>query len=258
MTDEAKDAGNAPAPDDGNAAQTADGTQEQDGRNAEADANIVKLNKELQEKAGRVNQAEAESKALRVQVEALTRAQSPAAPGADPRAERLAMVKKFADGSIGEGPDPVAAEVMELREALAMTVQELSNVRELDRIADEGKRDKITQHFNHNRHRLGDVKAARAEIEAEERAQALDAQQAEIDRLKKALEAQSKRPGADVIQTHAREVTAAEHKDIMTQAQWNERQLQLERQADAGDLEAARLRRREQVQRANGKLRVEG
>jgi len=254
--DEKPDAVTNPPTDD--AAKEADGTQDDGAQNAEADANREKLLQTLQEKASRVNAAEARSKQLEAQVEALTRVQSPAAPGADPRAERLATVRRFADGSIGEGPDPVAAEVLELREALNLTVQELANVRELDRIKDDDKRTKITKHFNDNRHRLGDVKAARAEIESEELAMQVKEQQAENDKLRKALEASSKRPGSDVVQTHAREVSAAEHHEKMTQAQWNDRQAQLERQADAGDLEASRLRRREQVQRANGKIRVEG
>src|SRR6185369_11366121 len=257
MTDPTQTTG-TPEQDGGDAAEVPTaGTPVADDRNADHGINREEA-LVWKSKAERLNAAEAEAKAYKAQLDALTRSQSPAANGSDPRAERLATVKRFAEGTIGEGPDPVAAEVLELREALAMTVAELTNVRELDRVADEDKRSRIAKHFNDNRHRLGDVKAARAEIEAEERAAKGAEQEAEIERLKKALEAQAKRPGSDVVQTHTREVSAAEHKDIMTQAQWNERQAMLERQADSGDLEAIKIRRREQVARANGKLRVEG
>lgn len=250
--DEKPDDVTTPNPDGGDA-----GTQDEAARNAEAEANREKLLQTLQEKAARVNAAEAEAKVYKAQLDALTRAQSPAARGGDPRAERLSTVQQFATGALGEGPDPVAAEVLALREELSMTVQELANVRALDRITDEAKQQKVKDHFNKNRHRLGDVEAARAEIEREELSERAKEQQAEIDRLKATLAATSKRTNPDVVQTHTREVTAAEQQSReMTKAQWDERQAQLEAAAQAGDAEARRIRTREQVQRANGQINV--
>ncbi len=223
MADERPDDGNGLPPDDGNAAAVAaDGTRnEGDGRNAEAEpSNVEKLNKQLQEKAARVNAAEAEASRLRDELDRTRKAQSPAAPASDPRSERRKAVRDFAEGRGLDAPDPVAAEVMDLREELGLTLQELANLRDLDRIPDEGKRTKVKDHFNANRHRLGDVTAARAEIEREELSTALEQERAEKEQLKKALEATSKRQNPDVVRTHVREVPAGETKR-MTQAEWD-------------------------------------
>lgn len=235
------------------------GTPDEPTRNAETDENREKLLQTLQDKAARVNAAEAEAKALRARLDAIERAQSPAVRGSDPRAERLDTVRRFADGSIGEGPDPVAAEVLALREELSMTVNEIANLRELDRVSDESKRNKIKDHFNANRHRLGDVKAAKAEIEREELQSALEQQRIETEKLRKALEATSKRQNPDRLQTHAREVTAAEHQARkMSSADWKSRQDQLSAAYDAGDLKAGETLRKEQTLRRENKIIVEG
>ncbi len=255
MTEQEQTTG-TPAEDGGDAAETqTTGTPAADDRNA-VDANIAKLNLEWKAKAERTNAAEAELKAIRARE--AERAQSPAARGADPRAERLRTVAGFANGTIGEGPDPVAAEVLALREELSMALNEVANLRELDRVTDDTKRDKIKDHFNANRHRLGDVKAARAELERDDIAVELEAAKEREDKLRKALEATSKRQNPDVVQTHAREVTAAEHQARkMTNADWSARQKQLDQQYDAGNLEAGRQLRLEQTQRRQGKIVVE-
>lgn len=241
-----------PAGDD---ADTNGGTPDAGAGNAETDANREKLLQTLQEKAARVNAAEAKAQELQARMDAIERAQSPAARGGDPRAERLATVRRFADGSIGEGPDPVAAEVLALREDLASALNEVSNLRELDQVSDTAKRQKIAKHFNENRHRLGDVRAARAEIEREELSEQLTKEREQTEKLKRALEASAKRSGPDVVKTHALEVTATEHQAReMTRAEFQSRQKQLMDAGNAGDREAHKQRMREQRLLREGKI----
>lgn len=173
-----------------------------DERNAAEDENKGKLIASLQEKAARVNAAEAKAAELQTRLEALERAQSPAArgPGLDPRAERLAEVKKWAD----TGADPAASLILDLVSELDMTQREIANLRAIDKIPDPVKQKKVEDHFRNNRHRLGDVKGALAEVEAEELAD----KQAEIDRLNAALR-QAQQPPGTAPPTHHREVPAS-------------------------------------------------
>jgi hypothetical protein len=226
-------------------------------RNAEEDENRGKLIASLQEKASRVNTAEAEAKFYKTQLDAMTRAQSPAARGGDPRAERAKLVRDFAEGRVGDAPDPVAADYLDFKSEVVMTFQEMLNKNELERITDEDKRRRVTETFNNNRTRFGDVDAAKRYVEAEEFAKANAEKDEEIARLRKVLEA-GKRPGPDVVQTHTREVPAAEHNDKMTQAQWNDRAADLTRRRDEGDEAAKRELYKMQLARRDNKLKVEG
>jgi hypothetical protein len=265
MTDDAKDAGNDPVQDDGNA--QAPGTPETDGPNADGAAeveNLKQLVKTLQEKAAQTNASKAEALLYKAQLDAVIRAQSPAARGGDPDAEELARVREFAEGRIVDPetgklmpPDPVAQRALRLERKLEDLVVEQINNNDLMRITDEAKRNRVAQTFNNNRNRFGDIDAAKRYVEAEELAKANAEKDEEIARLRKVLEA-GKRPGPDVVQTHTREVPAAEHNDKMTQAQWNDRAADLTRRRDEGDEAAKRELYKMQLARRDNKLKVEG
>ena len=272
MEPEQPDDGNVSPPDGGNE-QLADGTPEGDGRNAGTDGNIAQLNKQLQEKASRVNAAEAaaaraqaERDAYKSHLEALTRSQSPAANGGDADAQERALVEGLARGAYGDvGPDPVAARVLRaekrselLEQKLEMALNEVANLRELDRVQDDAKRDKIKEHFNANRHRLGDVAAARAEIDAKELTEQLAQEREASDKLRKALEATSRKQNPDVVRTHATEVSAAETQAReMTRAEWESEQARLLRTwEETGDKNARDERLRKQRDYAAGKIKV--
>lgn len=244
MEPEQPDDVTSPNPDDAEG-----GTQAEETRNAETDENRGKLLGQLQEKAARVNKAEAEAQTLRAERDALLRAQSPAARAADPVAERRAMVKRLADGtaSADYGPDFVAQELLETQQRLDMALNEIANMRELDRISDSAEQQEVMEHFNNNRHRLADVKGARAEVMEKKLAARDEANRLEIEKLKRALEATSKRQNPDVVATHHREVTAAEQQArTMTRAEWRAEQDRLEEAWKNGDADAAKEKRRQQ------------
>lgn len=208
MTDKPDD--DKPAADGGSNA----GTQTDEAkRNAEAAENQGKLIAALQEKAARTNAAEAEAKAAREELERIKRAQSPAAPAnaSDPRAERIAKARAWADGTAQPGAerDPVAGLVLDVLDELKMTQQEVANLHALGKISDVDLADKVTKHFNENRHRLGDVKAARAEVEGDIMRKQLEEEKAERERLTEALRV-AQAPHAGAPPTHHREVAAAE------------------------------------------------
>lgn len=177
------------------AAVEPDPTADEATRNAETEANKGKLIASLQEKAARVNAAEARAAAAEAEAERLRRAQSPAAHsnGTDPRQTRAEKVKAWAEGRgvADESGDVVAQDVLDLREELRMTQQEMANMRAIDGIKDDEKRTKVQEHFNANRHRLGDPKAALAEVEA---AEAVTLRE-ENERLAKALREAQQPPG---------------------------------------------------------------
>ncbi len=238
------------------------GTQDEAARNAEAEANKGKLIASLQEKAARLKDAEARALAAEAQVAALTRpASSPAASGngGDEREQRIAEAREWAEGRRDPkgNKDPVAGVVLDVLDELRMTQAELQNLRKLDRITDETKRDKVQKHFDANRHRLGDIDAAQAEIERVELADTLKARDAELEKLRKEFALSASKRDPNVIATVDREVTAAEHKEReMTGAEWNDRQAELTRMRDAGDANADRVLRMEQLARRSGSIKV--
>jgi hypothetical protein len=206
MTDKPDD--DKPAPDDAEKGGTPDDEAK---RNAEAAENQGKLIASLQEKAARVNAAEAEAKAAREELERMRQALSPAAPitAADPRADRIAKARQWAEGTAQPGaqPDPVAGLVLDVLDELKMTQQEVANLRAIDKIGDAALADKVQKHFNENRHRLGDVKAARAEVEAELLRKQIEEEKAERERLAEALRI-AQAPTGTAPPTHHREVGA--------------------------------------------------
>lgn len=249
------------------------GTPPDDARNA-AEDDKGKLIAALQEKASRVNDAEANAKlaeakaiALQAQLDALTRSQSPAANGSDPRAERQAALQKFANGMMldAEGrpmaADPVAQEVLELREQLGMAVQEIANLREIDRIKDEDEQKEVLAHFNANRNRLGDVKAARAEVREKKLEVQLSRERQEAETLRASLAKFTRAPDPNVVKavpTHVREVSAAEHMDVMTRAEFDAKVAEYDRAEDQGDGNAAKERMALKRRLLNNKMRIEG
>lgn len=237
-----------------------DPTQDDAARNADAEANRGRLIASLQEKAARVNAAEARAAALEAQIVALTRpAQSPAAQGNgdDPRQERIAQARDWADGRMDKDgkKDPVAGLVLDVLDELRMTQDEVKNLRKLDRITDEAKRERVQKHFEANTHRLGDIDAAKAEIDAKELAELNRAQQEQIDKLTKAMAQSAAARGPNVARTVDKEVTAGEFKErTMTGAEWTERQAELNRRRDDGDMDADRELRQDQLALRNGKI----
>lgn len=186
------DGGQPLADDDG----TAGGTPEDAAaRNAvEAESNRNKLLATLEQT---VAAERAERTRLAAENEALKRTQSPAANGerGDPKAEKFAKIKAFATGTAR--PDLEAdvtsemlleafGEIDKLNTALEMTQQEVGNLRQIDRLP-EDKRKRVEDHFKNNRHRLGDVGAAEAEIDAADLRAVNAAQKAELEKLQEAL-----------------------------------------------------------------------
>ena len=164
------------------------------------------------------------------------------------------MVQRFATGAVGEGRDPVASYVMKLEKKLKdseakldMALNEIANKSELDRIKDEEERSEVMEHFNQNRHRLADVKGARAEIREKRLEKELEQERLEREKLAKALAATSKRQNPDVVRTHDKEVTAQElQARTMTRAEFKAEQDRLEEAWKQGDAEAAKKRMAQQ------------
>jgi hypothetical protein len=170
---EASETTGTPTQEVGDAAdQQTTGTPAQDGRDAREAENIAKLNLEWKAKAERVNELERKLAELENQ-----RSQSPAATQAtDPRLDRFGRVKQFADQN-----DPVAQELLELRQEFAELVSGVTVKSEIDAIRDDAEREEVRKHYLDNRHRL-DVKAARAEVRERKLS-------AEMDELRKKLAA---------------------------------------------------------------------
>lgn len=112
----------------------------------------------------------------------------------------------------------------------------------------EGIREQVFQHYEKNRHRLGDPIAARAEIENGSNAKRLAELEAEIKRLK----GQTSRPDPDVVRTFGQEHTAAQHKDriSMTGAKFD---AEVKALKDAGRFREAMNRER---MYANGDIQI--
>ncbi len=192
-------------------------------RNAEADDNQKKLLQSLQEKAARVNDAERRAASAEAEIDRLRRAaQSPAAPapGVDPRQQRLRETVAWAQGQRDpEGKqDPVAGVVVDLATDLEIERMRRAESEALSEIEDKAMRKKIKEHLEANRHRLGDVDAARAEIEA----QSVEEMRAENERLNAALRA-AQAPTGSAPPTHHQPVPASTLKARqMTPDEWEQ------------------------------------
>jgi hypothetical protein len=103
--------------------------------------------------------------------------------------------------------DPVAAIALETRAELLATQRDLILERQLNRIPQDSQ-DAVVKHFNKNRHRLGDINAAYAEINAPR-------YQKENEELRKEIEVLKRGPDPEVQKappTHGREISARERK----------------------------------------------
>jgi hypothetical protein len=185
-----------PSGNDGDAGDSqTTGTPQTDDRNA-PDSNIAKLNLEWKLKAERANELE------RRIAEYEAREQSPAAqqPQGD---DRITQLRAAAQEFERKG-DPIAALqlIQDARiEELARDTQFALQIRDLPL----EERQEVYNHFQKNRHRLGDPAAARSELR-EKRFED------ENKRLREELTKASRRPDPDVVRTEARDVPASEHK----------------------------------------------
>jgi hypothetical protein len=231
------------------AAADAGATADSAERNAAEEENKGKLIASLQEKANRVNVAEAEAKTLRDMVAALTRsAQTPAAPSnAGSRDEALwAQAEAWANGTADptKGVDPAAWVAMKALNEARMTQEETAHMMALNRIKDDDLREATEKHFRANRNRLGDVKAALAEVKAEKAGE----QEAEIARLNEALR-KAQQPAGQTPPTLHREVPASKMTPrTLTEDEYEEARrgkssfelLKMEEEVDAGTLKVRR------------------
>ena len=206
MADEQETAG-TPEQDDRDAGESSTaGTPEPDGRDAQASSDVERLNLEWKAKAERVNELERSVEELRARLE-----QSPAASGKtsndDDDESYWSGVEEFS----GKG-DPVARgtkklrdKISQLEDKLERTINAVSNTMEARDITDVDERKAVEKHFLANRHRLGDIRAARNEILADKR-------EREVEHLRAELAKYSKKPDPDVVRTEGREITAAQNK----------------------------------------------
>lgn len=230
------------------AANPADGTPGGDGRNATVDDDKGKLIAALQDKAAKLNALMQRHGATTVEELEERLSQPPAARvetgTADER--RRAMLEQAAAFASGPNPDPLATLLLEQRAEIDQLRRGIGDAFTAQSITDTGLRERALRHFQQNGHRLGDLKAAIAEVQAADQAK-------EIEALKKQLaERSNKMPDADAAKapaTQGREITANENAARrMTQAQF--------------DAEKAKLPMRESLalQRAynQGKINITG
>lgn len=214
MAEEKPDAGNDRAGDAGNAGQPADRTPPGDGPNAGEDsANLAALVKTQQESVAKAKEAAAQAERRVVEVTAenarLKAAQSPAAPTerVDPKQKAFRETAEWARGKDGLGPDPVAASTLYVAERLDIVEQALVEKEHLLDIEDKDLRRKTLEHLNANRSRLGDVKAALAEV----RMEGLENVEAENKKLSEALR-EARAPDGKAPPTHHRDSPASQSK----------------------------------------------
>lgn len=221
MTDTQEKAG-TPEPDDRDAsAGSTTGTPATDGRDAPGDADTAlaltwKAN--LEKERERARQLEARLQ----QVERERQGQTPAASGdADPRAKRERMVRYYADND-----DPLAAELLDLRQTLSDVVSGIGVMSQINAIEDEEERKAVRKAYLDSLQNgtPADIRTVTAETRAAR-------VQAENERLRAQLaKSAGKVPDRDVVRTAVREVPASETKArVMTRREFDE--------------EAARLRR---------------
>lgn len=223
MTDE-RTTGTPPT-DDGDAAASTPttGTPGGDGRDADSSEPDYKaMYLASKDKIEEANRLKAENDALRMRAD-----QPPAdqdddeeAPAGDdgnglPTKVDWARVQDYA--SRGDEVAKAQIENRILIERLARNTSDTFTLKEIDK----AEQAEVKAHYQKNRHRLADIKAARAEV----RERKLDA---ENQRLTKELEAARKQPPTDVVRTHSREVSSTEAKARkMSYAEFDQRQAEL-------------------------------
>lgn len=228
MTDQTKTTGTE-SPDDGNeleqsAATAPEGSDDRNAESGEADKTDWKaLAISLQEKAKRVNELERENAELK------EGSQQPPVADASEFAEPVPGTFEY----FLERKDPVAAEVRRTQRAMILQ-------RQLDkmRLTDEEEQ-AVVDHFNKNAHRLGDYRAARAELEAPRLAR-------ELKEARDKLALLDKPPDPDVMKappTHGREIGARETKSkMLTEDQFDREAARI--RAEQGELAELKYRER--------------
>lgn len=219
MADETTTSG-TPEPEGGDAQGTATaGTPGTDDRNAESVENEKRLHLEWKSKAERTNQLERENAELKARLD-----QSPADLGNDePDADAIEKLEREVNAWV-EKDDPVAkwsklkiAKLEDRQEKYEQAVIFKDQIRDMP----FEERQEVYDHFQANRHRLGDPKAARAEV----REKKLTDENAKLrEQLKKA----TVKNDPDVVRTVTRDVPASEHKvRKMTEAEFDREQEEL-------------------------------
>jgi hypothetical protein len=142
-------------------------------------------------------------------------AQPPAAP--DDYQQRMQKLVDLSQRAAESG-DPAAALILEERAERLRLEREIVLRDQLSELpADQRK--ETYQYFSKNAHRLGDIRAARAELDA-------PGLKSEVERLRKELEQLKKAPDPEVVHnaapTHGRETTARGNKVVnMTEDQFD-------------------------------------
>lgn len=203
--------------DDGTSLESAEspGTPEGDNRNAESqdgDKDWKALAISLQEKAAKVNELERKLAELEGDSPQPPVVESPEVQA---KTDQIDTLLEKAEAFKRQG-DPVAALALETRAELLSTQRDLILQRQLDRIPQE-RQDQVLKHFNKNRHRIGDINAADAEL----RTPSLEREVAELRQKLAKLE---KGPDPEVLKaptTHGHEFTARETKKKLTEADFD-------------------------------------
>ncbi len=211
-----------PEPDDGDAAEQTPTTETpvQDERNA-AQEQEAKVRLEHKIKAEKLNALETKYGPDFETV--LDRAvQSPAVRSEAPEEEDeayWASVKEWSDKG-----DPVAKATLRSEIQRRRDRKEILDALDLREIGDANERREVLDHYARNRHRLGDVAAARAEIHARKLAD-------ENKKLREAVAISSKRRDPEVVSTVEREHSAKETKvRQMSSAEYDRQIAELDRQ----------------------------
>jgi hypothetical protein len=208
-----------PNPDGGDAGEhtPTTGTQGEDGRNAEPEGLGTITREEAlawKAKAERVNQLESKLS----EMEAQRPAPAVATPADTEDEAYWSEVEKFATQG-----DPVAKALLRQRERDERRERDIIDAFQLREIADAEERQQVAAHYLKNRHRYGDVAAARDSLRVSKL-------EADNKRLLDALKAaQAKQPDPDVVRTHSREITARQNDARKyTRDEWQKEQAELE------------------------------
>ena len=144
MEDHRQETAGTPPPDDRDASEgSTTGTPETDGRDAQGDGSNTALalvwKENLEKERQRANALEARL----TRIEQERRPQTPAAgDGSDPRAKREKGLRYYADAE-----DPVAAEVLELREQLRETINGIGVMSQINAIEDADERAEVRRRY---------------------------------------------------------------------------------------------------------------
>jgi len=253
--DQAKTAG-TPTPDDTDALEQpgTGGTPVEDDRNAEPGEGVSpdrwKEALQWKAKAERVDELERKVEELEGGSQQPPVAESPEVQAKSDQIDKtLDQAEEFKRRG-----DPVAALVLEERAERLRLERDLILTRQLDRVpADE--HDAVLKHFNRNRHRLGDINAARSELREKVLERDLKVANERLAKLEKG-------PDPEVMNappTHGREINARDTKTRnLTRDAWNRDMAQLDERINDGDRDALQEKYRKQADLRKGQIQVKG